>query len=89
MDGDTFEGPAVRQGDRTELLLGFREGDIEHGLAAFGGRHEELQRERGLPGARHALDQEQATSGEAPAEHLVEARNTGGGDGAPIGRLWR
>ena len=42
-----------------QLLLGFREGDVQDRLAAAGAFEQELQRERGLARAGHAFDQVQ------------------------------
>ncbi len=60
-----------------ELLFGFRERHVQDRLAAPGTFQQELQRERGLAGARHAFDQVQPMRREAPAENVVEALDAG------------
>jgi hypothetical protein len=63
----------VGRGARAQLLRGFREGDVEHTLAAFGCGHQELERQRGLARTGHPFDQEETLLGESTSHHVVEA----------------
>ncbi len=67
------EVPAVGGGVVAQLLFGFREGDVEAGLAGFSALEQELQRDRGLARPRVTLEQVEAVAGEAAAQDVVEA----------------
>ncbi|MCY1553522.1 hypothetical protein D9M68_900150 [compost metagenome] len=56
-----------------QLLGGFRQGDIEHRLAAPRAFKKKLQRNGRLAGARRAFDEVEPVGGEATAEHVVQA----------------
>ena len=67
----------MRRCDRPQLLLGLGEGDVEHSLAARHGFAQDLKRERGLPRARHTLDQVEPMWDQASAHDVVETGNAG------------
>ena len=69
---DAVQRPPVRLGDRSQFFGCLREGDIEHRLTLLGAGHEELQRQGGLAGTGHPLDQIQALAGQASAEDVIE-----------------
>ena len=62
----------MRSGHLAELLLGFRQRDVQDRLAALHAFQQELQRKRGLAGARHALDQVQPVRCKPPAQDVIE-----------------
>jgi hypothetical protein len=77
VERDPVEAPAVRRGNRMDLLVRLREADVEPELAVGGPVEEELQRERRLAGARITLNQMNAIAREAAAKDLVEPADTG------------
>ena len=71
----TPSSPAVRRGDRAQLLVGLGQRDVEHGLARVRALEQELQRQRGLAGARHALDQVEPVARQAAHQNVVETHD--------------
>ncbi len=67
------EVPAVRRGDGAELLAGFRQGDVEAGLALLQTLEQELEREGGLARPGGAFDQVEPARRQASAKDGVEA----------------
>ena len=77
VDVDAVQGPAVGGGDLAQLLLGFRQGDVQHRLAARGALAQELHGHRGLARAGHALEQVQAIRGQPAIEDDVQPGHAG------------
>jgi hypothetical protein len=75
---DAFQGPTVRVGHRVYLLPRLGERHVEHLLAAAHALLEELERQRGLARARHALDEVQTVGRKSAAEDIVQACDAGG-----------
>ena len=68
----------------TQLLLRFREGDVEPGLALMPPFEQELQGKRGLAGAGRAFDEIDAVRKETAAQHVVEPGDAGRGAGRSL-----
>jgi len=79
------ERPAMRRTDRAQLLLGLRKRHVEHRFAAAHPLEQELQGERRLARAGHALDQVHATRSPSAAQDIVETFDPG----ACLGKVGR
>ncbi len=75
---DAVERPAMAVGHRGQFLGGFRQRDVQPFFALFRAFQQELQRQRGLAGARRALDQVDPAGREAAAQDVVESGDAGG-----------
>ena len=75
VDVEAVEGPAVALGHRQELALALGERDVEAPLAPAQAVEQELQAERGLPGAGPALHEMGAAGGIAAHQDVVETWN--------------
>ena len=67
----------MRHRNRPQLLLGFRERDVQHGLAVSGPLHQVLQRQRCLSRSGYALNEIQAPASQTSRQDVVEARDAG------------
>ena len=56
-----------------QLALGFGQRDVEAFLAGARALHQELERDRGLPGPGRALDQKHVLPGEPAGQDIVQA----------------
>src|SRR3546814_7281445 len=74
---DAVERPAMALGHDAQLLGGLGQRDVEAALAPRDTLAEELERERGLACARHALDEVQPVWDEAAAEDIVQPDDAG------------
>ena len=81
------EVPAVRRSHRSQLVLGFGERDVEDRFPIPGAFAQKLQRERGLAGARHALDEVQPVGRQPAAQYEVETVDPGTLDRRPVSRF--
>ena len=71
---NALQRPAMPLGDQPQLLLGLRECDVEDALALADPFQQELQRKRGLAGARTPLVEVHPIGIEATVEDTVELR---------------
>ncbi len=81
------EVPAVRRSHRSQLVFGFGERDVEDRFPVPGAFAQELQRERGLAGARHALDEVQPVGDQPAAQYEVETVDPRTVDRRPVSRF--
>ena len=78
-DLDVLQVPAVRRRAGAQLVVGFGQGDVEPALSRRGAGDQELQRHRGLAGARAAFEQEDPSARQSAGKHVVEADDAGFG----------
>jgi hypothetical protein len=67
----------VRPGAFAQLLLGFREADIDADFTFFRARVQELERDGGLTGSGAAFQEVKAVTGESAAQNQVNAGYAG------------
>ena len=67
--------PPVRRRDGVELGGGFREGDVQHLLAALRAFEQELEGERRLAATRVSFDQIDALRRKASRDDLIQSCN--------------
>ena len=69
---------SMRLADRPELNLGFRQSDVQAGLARGRASKEKAQSKRGLAGTGRPLDQIHPLGGKAAMQDVIEACDAGG-----------
>src|SRR3954451_19875280 len=75
---DAVEHPAVRGRSLAQLILGFGDRDVEGLLSRRRAGKQELRRNRGLAGARAALDEKEAPALKAAGGDIVQPSHSGG-----------
>jgi hypothetical protein len=67
----------MRFADRPKLGLGFRQRDVQSGLAGACARKQKAKSQRRLSGAGRPFDQIHALGGETTTQDLIEAHDAG------------